>query len=112
MFPIKDVPLIDIIFPTSVKNFIPSYEEIPKEFKNRYNETKWNKLFSDMFYCGLEKLKLIPKDGIDAQKALAHIRYVMGSWEPKHEHKEAACAFLFNEWFKDAKWKAKKMKTI
>jgi hypothetical protein len=25
----------------------------------------------------------------------------MGSYQPKHEHKEAAVAFLFNEWFDD-----------
>lgn len=45
-----------------------------------------------------------PEAGVDRYKALRHIHYILGSWEPKHEHKEAGAAFLFNEWFEDAKW--------
>ena len=78
---------------------IPAWEEIPKEFK--HGHTKWNQLFSEMFYNGLAELRLAPKQGVDTQKAMAAIRSIMRSWEPKHEHKEAACAYLFSEWFDD-----------
>ena len=33
-------------------------------------------------------------DGIDAKKAMRHLATIQRSWSPKHEHKEAAVAFL------------------
>jgi len=50
-------------------------------------------------------LELVPKEGVDKDKAMRHIKAIMASWRPKHEDKEAACAFLFSEWFESAKWK-------
>ncbi len=78
---------------------MPKYDEIPKEFKDR--RTKWNDLFSKLFFNGAEKLELKPKDGVDKDAAFRAIKTIMASWEPKHEHKEAACAYLFSEWFTD-----------
>lgn len=39
------------------------------------------------------------KPGVDATKALSAIKAVLGSFEPKHEHKEVACAYMLSEWF-------------
>jgi hypothetical protein len=84
---------------------MPAYSEIAKEY-DRNN--KWgNHLFNDWFFCGIKSVDgLVPREGIDKTKALRQIRAVMGSYEPKHEHKEAACAFLFDKWFdgKKSKW--------
>ena len=102
------VTRLEMAFPTNVRELMPRMEDIPKEFKDRNNGTEWNRLFGDWFYNGLESLDLTPKEGIDKEQALRHIQTVMGSWEPKHEHKEAAVAYLLSLWFTDPKWKVKK----
>jgi|SRR5579864_1352258 len=103
MFPIAEVGGIDLAFPTHVERMMPPMGDIPDEFKH-YPLTKWNQLFNDWFFTGVKNLQLKPKEGIDKNKALRHIRMVMGSFEPQHEHKEAAVAFLLSEWFEDATW--------
>lgn len=90
---------IDVAFPASVKALMPAYGDIPEPF--RRDGTIWNRLFSDCFFFGVGNLKLTPMPGIDKEKAWRHIWAVMGSFEPKHEHKEAACAYLMSLWFED-----------
>ena len=62
------------------------------------------RLAKDWFFRGAKLGKLTPKNGIDAQAAIRHVRYCMGSWEPKHEHKEAGCAYLLSLWFDDIEY--------
>ena len=93
-----------LAFPAGISHLLPPAEKIPEEFCDLNRTTKWNKLFGDMFYKGTKGLKLYPKEGIDPETAFRHIRTIMGSFEPKHEYKEAACAFLLSEWFEDADW--------
>lgn len=57
----------------------------------RQGRSQW----PDHRWCDL----LTAKPGVDAHKALRAIKAVLGSYEPKHEHKEAACAFMLSEWF-------------
>lgn len=97
MYPIFEVNDADIAFPTA-KN-IPPLEKIPGEFYN--GKTKWNKLFQQWFYRGLQKHQIKFKEGVDKTKAIRAIQSIIGSWGPKHEHKEAACAYLFSEWMED-----------
>lgn len=97
---------IEMAFGGEVNKLLPPYEAIPEQFK-RFQGTKWNRLFSAWFFRGLESYCLLPKEGIDESAALRHIRAVMASWEPKHEHKEAGVAYLFSLWFEDAEWVAK-----
>ena len=94
--------MLDVVFPVSVSGMMPPYESVPQEFKR--GTTKWNTLFSEWFYAGLKSLVLTPKPGIDRGEALGVIKAVMGSFEPKHEHKEAAVAYLLSLWFEDASW--------
>lgn len=100
-----EIDQITMVFPATVRHLMPVYAEIREEY-DRGN--KWsNRLFSDWFYCGIKSTDgLVPREGIDKSKALRHIRAVMGSFEPKHEHKEAACAYLFDKWFdgEQSKW--------
>lgn len=98
-----EIDAATLAFPASVSHLMPAYKEIPQEFYR--SRSKWNALVTDWFFCGLEELKLKPKPGIDEQKALRHISAIMRSFEPKHEHKEAACAYLMSLWFEDATWK-------
>ena len=65
---------------------------------------KYNKLFSELFFSGgqLNFKKDLPEDFRNA--ATKYLKAFMGSFEPKHEHKEAAVAFLLNEWFDDVEY--------
>ena len=101
-FPIRDVSDVDLAFPASVKGFLPPYEDLPKDakgFRPAGEYAAWGRFVSDWFYRGLGSLELKPREGVDEAKALRHIKYVMGSWEPKHEHKMAGVVWLLHEWF-------------
>jgi len=122
MFKIQTV--LDTKAAFELDKFIPEYKDIPKEFI--HGHTKWNQLFNDWFFCGINNFKFTLKEGIDCKiegsdkmtveeikdkvikKALLHINAVMRSWEPKHEHKEAGVAFLLNEWFSDVRYEKNK----
>jgi len=99
-----EVDDVTMAFPASVtqKYMIP-YSDIPDEYKN--GNTDGNKFFCDMFYAGVKDIEMIPKEGIDPDKAWRHIRSIAGSFEPKHEHKEACIAYLLEQWFSKLSWK-------
>ena len=91
MKPATDVTQLDVAF-GRIKGLMPAIDlnERPRG---------WGaELFSRLFFNG-GKFELEAKPGIDRSAALKHIRAIMGSFEPKHEHKEAACAYLFELWF-------------
>lgn len=92
--------------PRSISDLIPKREDIPADFW--YSRTKWNKIVSDWFFCGLEEVKFFPKDGIDAEMAFQHLRAVISSWSIKHEDKEAFAAYLMSLWFDDITYIPKK----
>ncbi len=100
----KPTPVDDITlaFPASVSALMPPMEDIPEEFMRMHG--KWNELTTCWFFRGVKDLELKPKEGIDQDVALRHIRAILGSYEPKHAHKEAAVAYLLSLWFDDAKW--------
>lgn len=104
MFPIAEVNVIDLAFPCNVSEIMPAYKDIPDQFK--HDGSKWNRFFNDMFFCGIKNVKLKPRPGVDEAKAFAHIRAVSASFEPKREHKEAAVAYLMDQWFEDGTWEA------
>jgi hypothetical protein len=86
------------IFPSGVTPLLPPQEKIPEEFK-RHEGTVWNTFASRWFYKGLKDPEFYPVDGIDSEKAFTHVRTILGSYEPKHEYKEAAVAYLLSIWF-------------
>lgn len=93
MFEIKEPDDFNLI-----RELMPLWEEIPAEFKE-YRGTKWNGVFNDWFFHGASNIKYQPKAGVNANKAMRHINAVMQSFAPKHEHKEAAVAYLLSQWF-------------
>ncbi len=104
-----EVPEIDealLAFPTidGCEDWVPNWEDIPTEYKNRSNPTKWNQLFSDMFFAGMKDLELIPKEGVEADKAWRALRALAGTFALSHEHKESSWAYLASCWFDDATW--------
>lgn len=95
--PVNDA---NLAFGGNMAVLLPSWSEIPEEFKD--NNNKWVKVFSHWFFEGLGKgTKFDVKEGIDGNAALRHLAAVMCSFEPKHEHKEAGCAYLMSQWFND-----------
>jgi hypothetical protein len=107
MYPIAEVDDVSMVFGDCGK-IIPAMKDIPEEFKNYPAKNKWCRLFNDWFFSGVKNLKMVPKAGVDAPKAMRHIKTILGSFEPQHEHKEAAVAFLLSEWFEDATWERAK----
>lgn len=88
-------------FPVEALDFMPTWEEIPLEFK-QFRINPWSKWQAKWFFFGLTNEDIPePKDGIDLDTALVHLATIQGSWSPKHEHKEAAVAYLASLWFKN-----------
>jgi hypothetical protein len=88
---------VTVVFPARVVGrLLPDMEDIPAEFKHRSNP--WSQLVSRWFFRGLTG-RFVPRDGIDGTAALRHVKTVLGSFEPKHEHKEAGVAYLLSLWF-------------
>ncbi len=91
-------PQTDIDFCTDVVGkLMPPYAEIPADFKRSWNP--YVRLSATWFFKGLDANVLKTKPGIDRRAALAHLSAIQGSWEPQHEHKEAAVAYLMSLWF-------------
>lgn len=102
MFEVQEVDDATLAFPARTEHLMPKYEDIPDDFK--CGNTKWNKIFANWFFCGIKIINAVPKKGIDKDKAMRHLRAVVGSYQPKHEHKEAAVAYLLSEWFDEFEW--------
>jgi hypothetical protein len=99
----------DLLFgPADVAPLMIPYDEVPKEHKGFNSKTWGHRLFCDWFYSGVDNLILLPKEGIDPEQATGHICSIMRSWQPKHEHKEACCAYLFELWFENGTWDKRK----
>ena len=95
-----------IAFPAGIGHLMPKMEDIPLEFQKGHN--KWHLFFNDYFFSGVDDLEFNRKEGIDSEMAWRHIQCIIGSYEPKHQHKEAAVAYLMSLWFDDVRWKRKK----
>jgi hypothetical protein len=95
--PVTITPL-DMAFGGRAMEILPPYAKIPDEFK-RSRGTRWNKIVSKWFFSGIGGAKFQAKAGIDEKMALANLGCVLGSFEPKHEHKEAGAAYLMSLWF-------------
>ncbi len=101
----KNINDIELAFGTT--DLLPTQEDIPEEYKFHTN-SKWNKLFSDMFFSGLSDLQFTPKEGIDPEAAFKCVRAHMASWEPSHQDKESGVAYMMSVLFEDATWETKK----
>src|SRR3990172_3759845 len=92
----QEIDDVTAAFPASVAQLMPPVEKIPEEFKF-WKGTRWNELMAKWFYSGLSiSSKFYPREGIDTERALRHIRAILGSFQPKHEYKEASVAYLLS----------------
>jgi hypothetical protein len=93
----KELSDPEIIFPCNTSALLPPMSEIPEEFKRHSN--KYVRFVSDWFFKGADATRMRPRTGVDRRRAVRHLKAIMGSWEPKHEHKEAGVAYLLSLWF-------------
>jgi hypothetical protein len=96
MMPVE-VDDAEIAFPASVTHLMPP--NIAEIYRNRAYPPEMEKIFALWFFKGVSIVEAVPKPGVDKLRALRHIRCIMGSHQPKHEHKTAAVAYLLGEWF-------------
>ena len=98
-----------LVFPASVSHLMPTWADIPAEFKDMHGTNPWTKIAMAWFFSGLNpKVEFHANPGYDPQKAYRHLAAIMGSWEPKQEHKLASVAYLMSIWFKKIKrWEKK-----
>lgn len=112
VLPIPEISDLDVAFGVDALKWMPPMDEIPAEFKVQGfgpKSPEWNRIVSRWFFNGLPATtKFVAKDGVDGKAALRVIKATMGSFEPKHEHKEACCAYMLASWFeKVTGWEAK-----
>lgn len=97
MKPNENITQQDIAFgPKNLAQFLPAMGSIPKEFFKDSNP--WNKWISKWFFNGLKEFA-VAVEGVNFKDAHAHIKVILASFEPKHEHKIAGCAYLASMWF-------------
>lgn len=94
-FAFPELKPLEVAFSTLRTN-----KDLLAEAKERgfYNgSTKYNSLFSSLFFSGgqVEFKKNLNEEF--KNKAWTYCRAFMGSWEPKHEEKEAICAMIMSE---------------
>lgn len=94
-----EVTGLELVFGGDMNKLLPPMEKIPQEFKAGHS--RWNDLIGKWFFHGIKKLEVMPREGVDRVKALRHVKACMASWEPKHQHKEAGCAYLMSQFFED-----------
>lgn len=91
-----------LAFPADVLEMMPAYEDIPKRFKS--SSDPFVRVQRDWFFSGLPNgFPLKPVDGVDLNEAIRHLSVIQGSFQPKHEHKQAGVAYLMSLWFRKPK---------
>jgi hypothetical protein len=100
----RDTKECDQFFPANIMHLLPEYKDIPEEFHMCTGTNPFLKLQSKWFFEGI-KLEDFPpvKTGIDFKLAIRHLTAIQRSWEPQHEHKCAAVAYLMSLWFETPK---------
>src|SRR6266704_1454992 len=108
MTPVPELNEVDAVFGNI--GHLPKWDDLPENFRREWggDRNPYCKAISDWFYgaAAREKnvltvkgVKFTAKEGVDAAKAFRALKAVIGSWEPRHEHKIAGAGFLISEWF-------------
>lgn len=104
MLKIPEMTGADVAFGNT--KHMPKMADIPEEF--RKERSRYCDVAQIWFFKGAQSTDkgikagsfiLTAKPDVDAHKALAAVKAVLGSFEPPHEHKIAACGYMLSEWF-------------
>lgn len=87
-------------------DLLPAWNAIPEDWRSDRSDDprarRYRRLVSQWFFRGLPaEIEFYMVEGIDGETAFRHLSAIMGSFAPKHEHKEAAVAYLLNLWTTD-----------
>lgn len=99
-FDFPDVDDVEIVFGSECSIQNETFKTLLEEAKQRgfySGNTKYNTLFSRLFFKGGT---LNFKDGIEDKfitKAVRYMKSVLVSYQPKHEEKEAVCSLILSE---------------
>lgn len=93
------------VFKADLGDLLPPRDDIPGEFSfsTLINQSKnpYYLFLQKWFFEGVS-MEEIPSsvEGVDPHKAIRHIQTILGSFEPKHEHKFEAVTYLMSLWFR------------
>lgn len=93
----KEVSDLNLAFGGDMSQLLPDWESIPEEFKT-WMGTDWNKFVTKWFFSGANAGSVTFHPEVGKKLALRHLKAIMVSFEPKHEHKEAGVAWLLSRW--------------
>lgn len=87
-----------LAFPAVLGDLLPPMEIIPTQYPHRQ---EWLE-FQHKWFAGTlpTDAEVEPADGVDAEAAGRHLTAIQRSFQPPHEHKIAAVAWLASRWFK------------
>lgn len=91
---IPEVKDVDIAFSVVRTNTELLLEARTKGFYNGH--TKFNDMFSNLFFSGGVIAVKPSISAEDKTRALRYYKALAGSFEPKHEEKEAVCALILS----------------
>jgi hypothetical protein len=97
-----EVSDLDMVFGTrAVADLMPPHAECAAALNEMGRGGRpWREFQARWFFHGLPASTAFKAvEGVDAAKALRHLKAIQGSFEPKHQHKEAAVAYLASLWF-------------
>ena len=94
-FNFPEVTEAQMIFPTAKTDPDLLAEAGKRGFYN--GNTPYNNLFSTLFFNGGKVVFRKDVDDAFIARVWPYLQAFMGSWEPKHEEKEAICAMLLSE---------------
>lgn len=104
-YPLFDVDNISLVFSTAHGHvadggpYLDYYggqcRAVPREYKEKA---------SHLFFCGgsLADIGLKAREGFDAVRVRRAVQYLLGSFAPKHEEKEATVGFALMKWCEPA----------
>lgn len=90
------------VFGGDMSSLLPDWGDIPQPFRSHYGDEEsrpWIEWQGDWFFKGVSKDSVKARKDIELDAAFRHLGTIQGSWEPKHEHKAAAVAWLASRWF-------------
>ena len=104
-YPLFDVDDVSVAFSTAggvigeggyyLRRSPPQYSLVPREYRDKA---------STLFFRGggLSAIKMKPREGYDEKRILRALRFLLSSYEPFHEQKEATVGLALMKWCEPA----------
>lgn len=97
---------LSMVFGADALKHMPSLVECEAGLRllDRKTARMWRDFQATWFFEGLSPdVEFTVAEGVDGATAIRHLKMINGSFAPKHEHKEAAVAYLASRWFTSVK---------